>query len=457
MLPVDTKVCAGTDVGTGAGPEQAKSQDQARDIRSARPYVLTRGRALSTLVRLGATLVQVALDLAGLTLGVYAALGLRELLRGHAPVLWGSVWATEADWLPFLALVTVLVFSRAGLYGPRERRAGFGSILASLTVVGVLTVAFSFGAGHRFATYGVIPTAIVLASIAIGLLRVGYDVAGRFIRRLAHVRRRAVLLGDPGPIAHLDRALSEGPGIEYEIAAMMTDKEGLRQILHREAVDELIVDGSFAEHDLLDIAAEAHRQGVKVVIAPRAADMLARRGRYVPGQAVPLYELHPPAFASADWALKRLFDYVLSIGILVLTAPLWVLIALLVKVSSRGPVIYAAQRVGLEEREFPMFKFRTMYVDADELQDEIEAANELGGSLIKLRHDDYRRLEPHHLKRCLVLPGMTGLWQISGRGDLGFDDLVRLDFHYLETWSIWLDIWILLRTIPAVLAQRGAY
>ena len=87
------------------------------------------------------------------------------------------------------------------------------------------------------------------------------------------------------------------------------------------------------------------------LLPPRLrADMLARRGRYVPGQAVPLYELHPPAFAGVDWALKRLFDYTLSIAILVLAAPLWALIALLVKLSSRGPVLYIDYRVGLEEQ-----------------------------------------------------------------------------------------------------------
>jgi lipopolysaccharide/colanic/teichoic acid biosynthesis glycosyltransferase len=144
-----------------------------------------------------------------------------------------------------------------------------------------------------------------------------------------------------------------------------------------------------------------------------------------------------------------------------------------------------------------MFKFRTMYEDASESQERLEAANEAGGALFKLRDDprvtpvgrvlrrfsldevpqvlnvlrsemslvgprplptrDFQLLEPWHRKRYLVLPGMTGLWQIAGRSDLSFDDLVRLDFYYLENWSIWLDISILLRTIPAVLAARGAY
>jgi lipopolysaccharide/colanic/teichoic acid biosynthesis glycosyltransferase len=144
-----------------------------------------------------------------------------------------------------------------------------------------------------------------------------------------------------------------------------------------------------------------------------------------------------------------------------------------------------------------MVKFRTMRAGADKLQPALEAENEASGPLFKIRDDprvtrvgrllrrtsidevpnvlnvlrgemslvgprplpvrDFERLEDWHRKRYLVLPGMTGLWQISGRSHLTFDDLVRLDFYYLENWSIWLDISILVRTLPAVLARRGAY
>jgi lipopolysaccharide/colanic/teichoic acid biosynthesis glycosyltransferase len=153
--------------------------------------------------------------------------------------------------------------------------------------------------------------------------------------------------------------------------------------------------------------------------------------------------------------------------------------------------------MGLGEREFDMLKFRTMHADAAEHQAYLERANEAEGALFKLRRDprvtsigavlrrlsldeipqlfnvlrgemslvgprplplrDYSQLEEWHRKRYNVLPGMTGLWQISGRSNLGFDDLVRLDFYYLENWSVWLDIAILFKTIPAVLGARGAY
>ena len=168
-----------------------------------------------------------------------------------------------------------------------------------------------------------------------------------------------------------------------------------------------------------------------------------------------------------------------------------------VKLTSRGPVLYRDTRVGLGEREFGMLKFRTMLADAAGRQAELEASNEADGPLFKIREDprvtvvgallrrfsldeipqlwnvlrgemslvgprplplrDYERLEAWHRKRYLVLPGVTGLWQISGRSELDFDDLVRLDFLYLERWSVLLDLSILLKTIPAVLSKRGAF
>ena len=173
--------------------------------------------------------------------------------------------------------------------------------------------------------------------------------------------------------------------------------------------------------------------------------------------------------------------------------PIWLLIAAAIKLDSRGPVLYSDRRIGVGEGEFGMLKFRTMVQGAAEQQAELEEQNEAGGALFKIRDDprvtrvgrvlrrlsidelpqvlnvlrgemslvgprplplrDYLQLEAWHRKRYNVLPGITGLWQISGRSNLTFDDLVRLDFYYIENWSIWLDISILVKTLPAVLAR----
>ena len=160
-------------------------------------------------------------------------------------------------------------------------------------------------------------------------------------------------------------------------------------------------------------------------------------------------------------------------------------------------MVYRSIRPGIGGEPFACFKFRTMRNDADQMQADLESINEADGALFKIREDprttrvgallrrysldelpqlfnvirgnmslvgprplpqrDFDQLEEWHKKRYLVLPGITGLWQVSGRADLDFDDLVRLDFLYLERWSVGLDLSILLKTVPAVFVRRGAY
>jgi exopolysaccharide biosynthesis polyprenyl glycosylphosphotransferase len=299
-------------------------------------------------------------------------------------------------------------------------------------------------------------------------------------------------------------------GIDYEFVGALApagthadlpvlgDLHALPRVLGTRQVDEVILaDAEFTERELLETVEQAHRRGIKVRIAPRTTELLIQRAEYVPGQSVPLFELRSPVFAGAEWVLKRGFDLAVSLFVLVIGLPLWLLIALCVTLTSPGPILYHDRRVGLGEREFDMLKFRTMYADAAEHQPYLEEANEASGPLFKIRRDprvtpfgaalrrfsfdevpqllnvlrgemslvgprplplrDYAQLEDWHRKRYNVLPGITGLWQISGRSNLSFDDLVRLDFYYLENWSLWLDISILLKTLPAVLVARGAY
>jgi exopolysaccharide biosynthesis polyprenyl glycosylphosphotransferase len=480
------------------------------DIRRDRAFLFARS-PLRALARRAASIASlVFLDLSGLALGLYIALVLRWLYYDHS-VLWGVPWRAETNWLPFLMLVMLLVFWRNGLYSAREFRGGAGSIIGSLTLVTVLALAFGLGTGYPFHTFGLAPTALAITALLIGLFRASYDIVTKDVLRLTGARRRAVLVGKGENVAHLHQTLGVGrSGIAYEfLGAVAPDSEGvglrvlgspdaLGEVLDRQRADELIVtDSDFEERELLDMVEEAHRRGVKVRIAPKTTELLTQRGDYVPGQGVPLFELRPPAFASAQWAAKRAFDLSMSALIIVLGLPIWLAIALAVKLTSSGPVLFRDLRVGVGEREFGMLKFRTMYDDAADRQAGLEAVNEAQGPLFKIKNDprvtrvgrtlrkysldevpqvlnvlrgemslvgprplpirDFVQLEPWHRKRYLVLPGMTGLWQVSGRIDLSFDDLVRLDFYYLENWSIWLDITILVKTLPAVLARRGAY
>ncbi len=274
--------------------------------------------------------------------------------------------------------------------------------------------------------------------------------------------------------------------------------EDLPAVLDAHRVQEVIIaDPDFPEEKAVDLVDECHRRGVTVRIAPSTMEILVHRAEFVPGASVPLFELRPPVFDGFDYAVKRSFDFVVALLLIVLLSPLLLLIAIAVAVSSRGPMIYRSMRPGIGGAPFPCLKFRTMRSDADQMQADLESINEASGALFKIRHDprltsvgrflrrysldelpqlfnvvrgqmslvgprplpqrDFDQLQDWHKKRYLVLPGITGLWQVSGRSELDFDDLVRLDFLYLERWSVGLDLAILLKTVPAVISRRGAF
>jgi exopolysaccharide biosynthesis polyprenyl glycosylphosphotransferase len=496
-------------------PERASEPSRpgrrpADDVRAARPLILRRGWVVRTLRRLGSIAALVALDIGGLALGLYIALAVRELLYNGTDVLWGLIWEGPKKWLPFLAPVTVLVFWQAGLYAPRERRPGPGTVVACLVLVALITLAFALGTDYEFTTYGLLPTAAVTCSLTIGLLRASYESVASELLRMVGVRRRVVLVGEGDTAARLHRTLgSTRAGIGYQFLGAVTRggvpgmaglgaPEDLAGVLRRTKPDELVLaEADLDERTVFEVVETAHRFGVRVRVAPTTTELLLQRGDYVPGQGAPLFELRPPVLTGAEWALKRAFDISVSVLVVLIGLPLWLLIALAIKLNSRGPVFYVDRRVGVGQQEFGMLKFRTMVVGADRLQPALEARNEAEGALFKIRDDprvtrvgallrrlsvdelpqvinvlrgemslvgprplplrDYRMLEDWHRRRYNVLPGITGLWQISGRSNLSFDDLVRLDFYYLENWSIWLDVGIIVKTIPAVLGRRGAY
>jgi exopolysaccharide biosynthesis polyprenyl glycosylphosphotransferase len=513
MALVATKEAPPADAATNPAAGASRGFPAAvEDVRRSRPYLLSRTPLRFVAFRVASVAALLGIDLVSVGFGLYGALAVREVYYGHHPILWGVLWDAEGEWLPFVALITVLVFWRAGLYAEREHRAGFGRVLSSLVVVVLLVLAFGLGTGHDFTTFGLIPTALVMTAVLDGLLRGSYETISREALRLLGVRRRAIVVGEGEHLDHLLRTLGPGRGgIDYAFLGVVSGAaderrglphlggiERLKSVLAAHPADELIVtDSDYSERELFQLVDVAHRSGVKVRIAPKTTELLIQRAEYVPGQGVPLFELRPPVFAGTDWVVKRAFDLVVSGFVVVLGLPLWLVIAAAITISSRGPVLYRDSRVGLGGREFGMFKFRTMVAGAAERQAELERRNEAEGALFKIRDDprvtrvgamlrrfsidelpnmlnvlrgemslvgprplpvrDYALLEEWHRKRSNVLPGMTGLWQISGRSDLSFDELVRLDFYYLENWSIWLDISILARTLPAVLASRGAY
>jgi exopolysaccharide biosynthesis polyprenyl glycosylphosphotransferase len=482
----------------GIGPEPAAAPPA--DARSSSANLLSPSSLRSAGRRTASVVVLAAIDVVGLVIGLYGALALRAAVVDPKPILWGFLWDQAWDWLPFLILVLLLVFWRGGLYGPREVREGVGRIVPSVFLVAALSLAFALGTGQHVTTFGLYIVGAVFVSTTISLLRASYGALTGAILKVAGVRRRAIVVGrDPGQRMHLREILgSSRAGIEYEFVADTDPGPSVEQLLGETKLDDVIVaDAGISDERLLEIVDAAERRGVKVRVAPRATELLVERGEYVPGLGAPLFDLRSPIFAGTDWVVKRVFDISVAVLIVVVGSPVWLLIALAVACTSRGPVFYADPRVGLGEREFRMLKFRTMVVGADRQQQLLERANEASGALFKIRRDprvtrvgrilrrlsldevpnvvnvlrgemslvgprplplrDYERLEAWHRRRYNVLPGITGLWQVAGRSDLTFDDLVRLDFYYLENWSIWLDISVLFRTPGAILSRRGAY
>jgi exopolysaccharide biosynthesis polyprenyl glycosylphosphotransferase len=478
------------------------------DVRRKRPPALSfllRMETVRTLARIASLL---ALDFAGVFLAIYTALSIKALALNDFNA--DAVLTEARHTVAFAYLVTALLFARSSLYANRAQRPGLSRIVACLFQVTVVALLFAVVNGEHFSSYYIFYGSFFFAVVYVGSFRAIYEWATGALLRAAGYRRRTVLVGSGKQIEAVAHALSNGGhAIELVGYASLTPRpenglkslgtvEELPGVLERERVDEvLIADPDFPEQRGVTLVDECHRLGVKVRVAPSTMGLLVHRGEFVPGQSVPLFELTPPVFEGIDYAVKRTFDFVGASFLLIVLSPMLLLIALAVRLSSRGPVLYRSVRPGIGGEPFRCMKFRTMRLGSDQDQAELEERNEASGALFKIRDDprltavgrwlrrysldelpqlinvlrgemslvgprplpmrDFERLEDWHKKRYLVLPGITGLWQVSGRAELDFDDLVRLDFLYLERWSVSLDLTILLKTVPAVLTRRGAF
>jgi exopolysaccharide biosynthesis polyprenyl glycosylphosphotransferase len=413
--------------------------------------------------------------------------------------------------IAFAYLLTVLLFARSGMYADRAQRPGLPRIVTSLFQVALVALVFAVVNGEEYSSYYIFYGTLAFAIFYVGLAREAYERFTGVLLRAAGYRRRAVLVGSGKHIEDVAHALGDEVHAPVEMVGFISltprPDNGLRslgrieqlgEVLDAHRVQEVIVaDPDFPEERAVELVDQCHQRGVTVRIAPSTMEILVHRAEFVPGASVPLFELRPPVFDGFDYIVKRTFDFCLSVLLVIVLSPLLLAIAAAVFVSSRGPVLYRSIRPGIGGEPFSCFKFRTMRTDADQLQADLESENEASGALFKIRDDprmtrvgtflrrysldelpqlfnviagqmslvgprplpqrDFDQLEDWHKKRYLVLPGVTGLWQVSGRSELDFDDLVRLDFLYLERWSVGLDLTILLKTIPAVLSRRGAF
>ena len=481
-----------------------------RDMRSKRPPVLSFLLRWSTLRRAARVLSLLALDLAAIILAIFTALCLKAVARDA----WNPQvsWEQSKDYVPFAFLVASLLFARSGLYAERSQRPGLTRIVASLFQTTLVALIFAVVNGEEFSSYYIFYGTLFFSVAYVSTARFAYEQGTGALLSAAGYKRRAILVGTGEQIEAVAHALLASGGhspVQVIGFVSLTPRpdNGLRSlgaldeigdIVAEHKADEVIIaDPAFPQQKAVELVDTCHQRGVVVRIAPSTMEILIHRAEFVPGQSVPLFELKPPVFDGIDFAVKRSFDVAVSSILLLCLSPLLALTAAAVRLTSRGPIFYQSWRPGIGGAPFPCLKFRTMYHDADRRQAELEDSNEASGALFKMRHDpritrvgrmlrrfsldelpqlinvlrgqmslvgprplpqrDFDRLEDWHKKRYLVLPGITGLWQVSGRSDLDFDDLVRLDFLYLERWSVFLDLTILVKTVPAVFTRRGAF
>ncbi len=335
-----------------------------------------------------------------------------------------------------------------------------------------------------------------LRSRGIGVRRVAIVGAGEVGRR---VMRTIVARPDLGykVVGYVDDNPAKGEG-EIGRFPGFGPIDNLAAVISQEKVDEVIITLPWTYHRrIFSILRECERRQVMPRIVPDLFQMSLSRVEVSDLGGVPLVAVEEIAFSKEELIFKRVIDLLGALMGILLGWPFFLLIALAIKLDSPGPVFFSQVRVGQKHRRFKMYKFRSMRVKAEEELDELRDLNEVDGPIFKMR-DDPRRTrvggflrktsldelpqlinvlkgemslvgprppipeeveayQPWHKKRLAVPPGITGLWQVSGRSELTFDEMVLLDLYYIEHWTPWLDISILLRTVPKVVAGNGAY
>jgi exopolysaccharide biosynthesis polyprenyl glycosylphosphotransferase len=274
--------------------------------------------------------------------------------------------------------------------------------------------------------------------------------------------------------------------------------DNLPRIAQEESIDEVIITLPWMYHrKIISIMTQCERGGVRARLVPDLFQMSLSRMDVDDLGGVPMIGVKEISITGWKSVTKRAIDFTIALVGLIVLSPLLLLVALGIKLDSPGPVLFRQIRVGKGGRRFVLYKFRSMREGAEEEQQELTDLNEAEGPIFKIRHDprctrvgrflrrtsldelpqlynvlrgemslvgprppvptEVEHYQEWHKKRLEVSPGMTGLWQVSGRSELPFDEMVLLDIYYIENWSAALDTEIFLRTIPKVIFGGGAY
>ncbi len=460
----------------------------------------------------------ICLDIALIVLVMALAYWSRYRLQWFRDVLYE---ADFTDYLPLTALFALLIPGFLFLDGSYHSWRGRSwvdhvyriSNAGAKTLVMVLAIAFFF----RPLLY----SRLLLLEAGIGMWIFLALARAAVMYLLAHQRRsgkglkRLLIVGAGEVGRRVMRTLVARPDLGYRVIGYVDDNpekgeseigrfkglgaiDNLVNVINTEDIDEVIVTLPWTYHRrILTVLRECDRRNVQARIVPDIFQLSLSRVDVGDLGGLPLISINEITFGATALLFKRIVDTCGALLGLTLGAPLLGLIALAIRLDSPGPILFRQQRVGKDKQLFMMYKFRSMREGAEAELEELREYNEADGPLFKMRDDprltrvgtllrrtsldelpqllnvlrgemslvgprppvqeEVEQYQPWHLQRLAVPPGMTGLWQVSGRSELTFDEMVLLDLYYIEHWSPWLDLMIMLRTIPKVLLGDGAY
>ncbi len=456
-------------------------------------------------------------DLALIALGFVGGYWVRYDLRWFLDV---AYHAPLSAYLPFLTLYVVvlpLFFWMDGVY--RHWRGSWMEqmyrIVNATTKVTVLMLAITFVFRPRVYSRVMLVEVGLLTILLTGVARA---IEGAMLARLRARGigvTRAIIVGAGEVGRRVMRNIYAQPELGYRVIGFVDDDpekghtdigpfkalgplDNLAQAIEEHQADEVIITLPWMYHrKIMGIVRECQRRHVRARVVPDLFQMSLSQVDVESLGGIPLVGVREISIGRGALLVKRTVDIIGALLGLVLGAPLFGLIALAIRLDSPGPIIFRQTRVGLGGRPFQMYKFRSMYEGAEEQQALLAILNEARGPIFKIRDDprltrvgrflrrtsldelpqlinvlrgemslvgprpplpaEVEQYKEWHKKRLEAPPGMTGLWQVSGRSRLSFDEMVLLDIYYIENWSLWMDFKILARTVPKVLFGEGAY
>ncbi len=444
----------------------------------------------------------------------------RYQLEWPRPVI-DEYYVPYRTFVPIVALFTgvlLLTFQLEKVYEVRRGRPWLDEVYAIIngTTNGViLLIVFFFVSGSPLYSRLIFLYAAVAVVVVLGLGRAVRNWILNALRRRGVGVDRVLVVGAGETGRTLMRNIVAQPELGYRIVGYVDDDpkkangavgrfsglgtvDDLPRILASGNVDEVIITLPWTYHrKILRIVNECKRSDIRARIVPDLFQMSVRRLDLDNLNGLPLLSVQEPHISTSGQIAKRVLDILGAAVVLVVTAPFMALAALAIRLDSPGPILFRQERVGRGESRFTLYKFRTMYQGAEEQLEQLKAHNEASGPLFKMKNDpritrvgrilrrmsidelpqlynvlkgdmslvgprpplprEVEQYQDWHRRRLAVAPGITGLWQVSGRSDLTFDEMVLLDLYYIENWSLFLDFKILLRTIPQVVFARGAY